>query len=386
MACVGIIAEFNPFHNGHRALLEYAKNQGTVVCAMSGNFVQRGDVAVTDKRLRAQAALLHGADLVLELPLPYAMSTAQNFALGGVSILQAAGCDAILFGSECGDITALQKACDVLQSTAFQERLSAYLKTGMSFAAARDKAADLGDLLSAPNNNLGIEYMLAARRIGLNVRFQTIKRQGAGHHDDTPSGRFASATTLRERLLHGDFEECAPYMPKEMLSLLDPTRIADISRLERAILAVLRTKTLQDLQTLPDLSEGLENKLFSAVSLANSLQELYNTVKVKRYSHARIRRLVLSAFLGLDNAFFGKVPPYARVLGFSRAGERLIRSAADCASVPPVLRTGDIAALSESAQHLFQTECRAADLYALAFEPPGSCGSEWTAKLIKSEC
>ena len=140
MAVVGIIAEFNPFHTGHKYLLDAAKKKGTVVCALSGNFVQRGDVAFSEKRKRAEAALLCGADLVATLPVCWSMSTAQNFALGGVSVLKECGCDTIMFGSECGNVDTLLETADVLESEAFKEELGKELKKGITFAAARQKA------------------------------------------------------------------------------------------------------------------------------------------------------------------------------------------------------------------------------------------------------
>ncbi|MBE6787055.1 MAG: nucleotidyltransferase family protein, partial [Ruminococcaceae bacterium] len=160
MEVLGIIAEFNPLHNGHKYLINEAKKYGAVVCAISGNFVQRGDTAIYEKSLRAKAALLCGADLVVELPVCYSMSTAQNFALGGVSMLDSIGCDSIIFGSECGDIQKLYKTCDILESENFKEKLKIHLQNGVTFAAARQKAAEEcgapQNILDSANNNLGI--------------------------------------------------------------------------------------------------------------------------------------------------------------------------------------------------------------------------------------
>ncbi|MBQ7726784.1 MAG: nucleotidyltransferase family protein, partial [Clostridia bacterium] len=279
-------------------------------------------------------------------------------------------------------------AADVLESRDFQNRLAAALSTGISFAAARDHAADLGGLLKYPNSNLGIEYILAAKRIGANFQFEAFPRRGTGHNADTPdpSLGFASGSYLRGRLLAGDFDACKPYIPTEMLSLLKPEEIADLRRLERAVLTVLRGKSAAQLKRLPDLSEGLENKLFSSISLAKSLDELYNRTKGKRYSHARIRRLVLSAFLGLDSFYFLREPPYTKVLGFSREGEQVLKKAVSDSPFPFLIRTSDCVALSNSAKELFDLELKAADFYALAFEPPKQCGTELTAKLYKTEC
>lgn len=389
LSVTGIIAEFNPLHTGHALLLKKAKERGTVVAVISGNFVQRGDLAILEKRIRARAALICGADLVLELPVAYSMSTAQNFALGGVSALKAAGCDALLFGSESGDIRELTAACEILKAKEFPEKLNAYLATGMTFAAARERAAcDMGlkrGVLSGANNNLAVEYLAAAGNIGADFEFVTLKRQGAGHDSPEVSGGYASASLLRERLLSGDYDFCREYIPENVFSLLEPSNIADIRRIESAVLAVLRTRTLSELKSLPDISEGLENKLFSAIRVATDLKDLYNRVKVKRYTLARIRRLALSAFIGLDSTFFMKPPPYIRVLGFNERGMALLKKKSANSAVPVVTRVSEIKKLSEPALKLFETECRATDLFALALPTPAPCGLEYTSKIIKTE-
>ena len=389
MSVTGIIAEFNPLHTGHALLLERAKERGTVVAVMSGNFVQRGDLAIAEKRVRARAALLSGADLVLELPVAYSMSTAQNFALGGVSALNAVGCDSLIFGSESGDITELAAACEILNTKEFSERLNIHLSTGITFAAARENAAcDLGlkkGVLSGANNNLAVEYMCAAKNIGAYFEFVTLKRQGAGHDSPEVSGGYASASNIRERLLSGDYDFCRSYISESVFSLLQPSNIADIRRIEKAVLAVLRTRTLNELKSLPDISEGIENKLFSAIRVATSLDDLYNRVKVKRYTLARIRRLALSALIGLDSTFFMKQPPYIRVLGFNERGMTLLKERSGNSAIPVVTRVSEIKKLSEPALKLFETECRATDLFALALPTPAPCGLEYTSKIIKTE-
>ena len=185
MACLGIIAEFNPLHSGHNYLIQEARKHGTVVCAISGNFVQRGDTAIFEKQLRTEAALKCGADLVLEMPVCYSMSTAQSFAKAGVSLLNAIGCDTIMFGSETGETGPLLKTAQILESEAFSKKLPIYLEQGLTFAKARQLAAeDLGaqkGILEGANNNLGIEYILAARQINPDIKFKTLKRIGAMH-------------------------------------------------------------------------------------------------------------------------------------------------------------------------------------------------------------
>lgn len=388
MECIGVIAEFNPLHKGHEYLLRQAKEQGTVVCVLSGNFVQRGETALLEKRIRARQALECGADLVLELPVLWSMSTAENFALGGVSILKSIGCGKIIFGSENGDIRALKNSADILLSDKFSKYVGEFLEKGVTFAKARESAAlKCGlktDILSKPNNNLGIEYIKAAKKLNADIEFQTVSRLGA-QHDSKTEDLFVSASLLRERLRLRDFDFCRRYMPEASLNLIDDDNISDIKNIDRAILSVLRTKTLKELKNLPDLSEGVENKLFSSIKLATDLEELYNSLKVKRYTLARIRRLCLNAFIGADNSFFMKEPPYIRVLGFNNKGIALLKKAKNNSKYPVITKVSQINGLGENALKVFETECKATDLFSLSLKKPLPCGLEYTSKIIKSE-
>lgn len=383
MATVGIIAEFNPLHSGHEYLINEAKGLGQVFCVISGNFVQRGDTAIVSKDIRAKSALKLGVDLVAELPVLWSMSTAQNFALGGVSACASLGCDTIIFGSEEGELAPLSEIAQILTSGEFSSLVSEYLKDGISFAFAREKACEkLGGkkgILDKPNNNLGIEYIVAAKRLGANLEFKTVKRRGAGH-DSAEIDTFVSASLLREKLLSGDREFCKNYIREDILNLYETSRLSDIKSLETAILSVLRTKTAADLKKLPDLSEGIENKLYSAIKTATSLDELYNEIKVKRYPLSRVRRLVLSAFLGLDSTYFMKPLPYVRVLGFNKTGEKIIKNAKNTATVPIVTKVSEI-----KDTKVFKAEARATDLYNLSLESPQKCGEEYTRKLITTD-
>lgn len=381
----GVIAEFNPLHKGHEYLLKKAGERGPVVCALSGNFVQRGETAIAEKRIRTKAALISGADLVLELPVLWSMSTAQNFALGAVSVLGFAGCDRIMFGSESGNIEELEKTAEILNSAEYEEKLEARLKTGITFASARQYAAEECGLkkgiLEGANNNLGIEYIASAKKLGMNIEFDTVKRIGAAH-DSREEAEFVSASLIREKLLNGDRAFAEKYMPSGIAELFKESSVSDIKRIERAVLAVLRTKSIEELKKLPDLSEGIENKLWGEIKLAESLDELYNGIKVKRYTLARIRRLVLSAFIGMDNEFFMRPVPFIRVLGMTERGKELLKERVSASCVPLITRIADIKALDSKAQKVFDTESRATDLFGLSLEKPIPCGLEYTAKII----
>ncbi len=387
MSAIGIIAEFNPLHTGHKRIIEYAHTLGdTVICVISGNFVQRGDVAILAKQKRAELALRCGADIVAEMPILWSMSTAQNFALCGVWQLYNLGCDKIIFGSECGDIDALKKVASILDSDGFFTLAAEKAKSGITFAAAREAAAaELGvdtSLLQNPNDNLGIEYILAAKKLKLPIEFCCIKRVGSHDSDEIVDG-FVSASYIRKELKNGNIGYTERFMPLEIKGVLMPDNIADIARLENAILCTLRTRTPDELKRLPDISEGLENKIYFSARVATTLDELYSMIKTKRYTLARIRRLVLSAFLGLDNTFFMTTPPYVRVLGFSQNGASHLKNAQGV--IPLVTRAAQIKQLDADSQKIFDIECRATDIYALALSKPLECGTEQRMKLLKTE-
>ncbi|MDO4607991.1 MAG: nucleotidyltransferase family protein [Clostridia bacterium] len=388
MSAIGIIAEFNPLHTGHKRIIEHAHTlSDTVICVISGNFVQRGDVAIISKQKRAEFALRCGADIVAEMPVLWSMSTAQNFALGGVWQLYNLGCDKIIFGSECGNVDMLIEAADLLNSDGFFDLVTQKARSGITFAAAREAAAgELGintELFKNPNDNLGIEYILAAKKLNLPIEFCCIKRNGAGHDSSEIVDGFVSASYIRDELKKGNIGYTERFMPREIRGIINPDNIADISRLENAILYALRTKTIDELKVLPDISEGLENKILLSARVATSFDELCNMIKTKRYTLARIRRLILSAFLGLDNQFFMRTPPYVRVLGFSQKGAAHLKHAQGV--IPLITRAAQIKLLDIDAQKVFETECRATDIYALCFNPPLECGSEQRMKLLKTE-
>lgn len=388
MGAIGIIAEFNPLHSGHKLLIDTALSSGKpLICALSGNFVQRGDTAIISKTKRAEIALRCGVDIVAELPVLWSMSTAQNFSIGGVSQLYALGCDEIVFGSECGDIQKLCKAADILSSKDFKESISKYIKDGVTFAVARESAAlDLGvdkDILKGANNNLGIEYICAAKKIGANIDFKTIKRVGA-HHDSLENNKdYVSSSLIREKIKIGDYGFAEKFMPIPARGILHKEIISDIKRLDTAILSHLRRKEKIDFENLPDLSEGLENKLYFSIRTAETFEELCESIKSKRYTLARIRRLVLSAFLDFDNTFFLKEPPYVRILGFSQNGADHLSQLQPFK--PIITRASQIKKLDNLSQKVFKTECTATDLYGLSLNSKSQCGNEYTGKFLKKE-
>ena len=375
MHTIGIISEYNPFHSGHRYQLdEVRKTFGedcAIVCAMSGNWVQRGDAAITDKWARAEMALHGGADLVLEIPTLWAASSAETFARGGVSNLDATGLvDTLCFGSEAGQVEPLQAVVDCLDSPLWRNRLRHHLDKGLSFPAARHKATsdligDQADCLRHPNTNLGIEYLRAMKAVGASMEAYTLRREGAAH-DDARDGEqtHVSASHLRARFAAHDPKPMPPPMraEDEIEVRADP---AFLTECERAILAKLRTMEPEDLAKLPDCSEGLCDRLYAAARQARSLEELYDLTKTKRYTHARIRRMVLWAFLGLTEADRPVALPYLRVVGFTEQGQLLLKKMKKTASLPILVKPAHASKLSPEAQRIFQLEARCTGMYDL---------------------
>ncbi len=375
MRTIGIISEYNPFHSGHRYQLEALRktfgDDCAIVCAMSGNWVQRGDAAIADKWSRTRMALRGGADLVLDLPTLWAAASAEPFARGGVSLLDATGVvDTLCFGSEGGQLAPLQAAAEVLESPAWQEALREHLGKGLSFPAARQKAAEdlLGEAaacLRHPNNNLGVEYLRAMRQLERPMTPYTIPRLGAAHDDrQAADGEHVSASYLREQLLHGDGASLSPYLaPEDALALrADPAALAFCTK---GVLARLRAMEEAAFDLLPDSGEGLGRKLFQAVQAADDLESVYRLTKSKRYTHARIRRLVLWAFLGLTEADRPAAPPYLRVLGFSPRGQGLLKQMKTTARLPVLVKPAHAARLAPEARRVFALEARCTRMYDL---------------------
>ena len=385
METAGIVAEYNPFHRGHAwHIAETRRRLGgdaPVVCVMSGHWVQRGECALADKWLRAALALDRGADLVVELPTPWAMASAESFARGAVSLLAATGVvDVLSFGSETGELAPLEEAAAALDAPDYPERLRAALGRGLSFPAARQEAAGAA-CLSAPNNNLGVEYLRSLRALGSTIRPLTVPRQGVGH-DGPAAGGFASASELRRLLRAGRGEEAAPYLTAPWSG-----ELADMQHIERAVLARLRTMGEGDWAALPDGggAEGLPARLVKAAREAVSLEDFYARAKTRRYPHARLRRLALAAFLGLRAAERPAAPPYVRVLGLGGRGRALLRRMKDTCPLPVIVKPAQARELDGPARTLFESEARYTDLYGLCFPAPRPCGAEWIHSPVVGE-
>jgi predicted nucleotidyltransferase len=324
----GIVCEYNPLHLGHKKQMDFLHAQGySVVCAMSGNFVQRGYPSIFDKIRRAEAAVKCGADLVVELPLPYALSSAEGFAAGGVEILSKV-CDTLCFGAEDADSKKLMQTAQALLSEEFSQKLRPQLDAGLSFPAARAKAlADMGmdtAILDKPNNILAVEYCKAILAQGSAMDILPIYR-GGSYHDDTPDAENPSATSLRNLLENG--ENWRAFVPEAAISCFENAPIHSLKNGEKAILYRLRTMTDAEFEALPYGSEGLWRKLMHASRECNTLDEIITSTKSKRYTRTRIDRMIMCAVLGIDRELLTAPVPYARVLAFTDRGRGILKEA-----------------------------------------------------------
>lgn len=388
LAAAGIVCEYNPFHRYHADHIRRTKQMcdGPVICVMSGNFVQRGEAAMFSKHSRAEATVRCGADLVLELPLPWAISSAEAFASGGVSILAATGvCSHISFGSECGDIDTLQKTADCLCSDEIDEQIKAELQRGISYASARQTAASriLGrdaDVLSSPNDILAIEYLKAINRGGHALRPIVIKREGVQHDGENEENLSASA--LRRLIKNG--ERPWQHIPDDAAKIFE-TELncgrapVTLSAMENAMLARLRTMSENDYLDLPGSSEGLHLRLMRYARTKCTLDEIITATKTKRYAMSRIRRMLMCAYLGIRAEDSSGTPPYIRVLAFNSEGQRLLKQMRTSAQLPVIIRPADTRKLGGEAERMMQLEASATDLYTLARPEAAqrAGGEEW---------
>ena len=383
MAICGVIAEYNPFHNGHAFHLAQARaltGSQAVVCVMSGHFVQRGEAAVFAKQARVRMALLNGADMVLELPVPYATAGAERFASAAVEILEACGMvDSLCFGSESGDLQALDAAADALasESPLFQTQLRAALAEGVSFPTARSFAS--GGAVDMPNDILGVEYLKAIKRQSSRLTPVIVTRRGAGYHDNHIEGALASATSIRQamRKLDGDTAIWKAAMPlsaaelaqEECAARRGPVATDDLSQ---AFLYALRTTPPEALARRADVSEGLENRILRCAEDWPLWSAIVGAVKTKRYTYTRIQRAMLHILLQIDAVDCAARVPYIRVLGFRRSAEHLVRRLCAAASLPVITNLKHAHyAPNDAVSRVLHQELRAAEIYRMAVQARG---------------
>ncbi len=391
MAVIGIVGEFNPFHLGHYEHLRLSRAQvggsAPVVCVMSGDFVQRGAPAAYDKHVRARAAAEAGADLVFELPLPWAVASAERFAMGAVGLLNSLGAVTHLsFGSEAGDLAPLTALASAAAEPENIEKIKTRMEGGMSFAAARESVlhetvGDSARLLQRPNNILAVEYIKALRALGSAMVPMTTHRADS-EHDVFSGGPVRSAAQLRSMLEAG--EDITPYVPEAMGRLVARDMAQGrgpviVERLEQGLMARLRSLGQADYEALPDATEGLGNRLYKAVRTEGSIDAILSVVKTKRYPLSRLRRLVVCAALGVRAGMAEGTPPYARLLASTARGRELLRGINEASAVPVVTKPAAAKELPGPALDIFELTAAARDFYVLGYEAAEERrgGSDW---------
>lgn len=369
MKTVGIICEYNPLHLGHKKQLDLIRSQhpgASVVCLMSGNFVQRGKPAIVDKSVRAKAAVLCGADLVLELPVTASLSSAEGFASEGVRILSSL-CDSLCFGAETGDQDSLMTTARALLSPEFSLSLRENLDKGLSFPAARQAALEqlgVASTVSSPNDILATEYCKAILQQESSLVPMVIRRLGS-YHDDHPHSDNPSATAVRKLMLESGM--WLDYVPEEAKECFRDAALHTMAAGERAVLTKLRTMRDEEFEALPHRSEGLWRKFMHNSRRFANLEDILTATKSKRYTRTRLDRMAMCAFLGITEGSLSSPAPYVRVLAFNDKGRSLLRRHKESF---PFLNAGDRV---DDPYQLLEDRC--GDLYGLfaldAPEPPG---------------
>ena len=381
MRVVGVIAEYNPFHLGHAHHLAQARrltNADAVVVVMSSVFTQRGDAALLSPADRARMALSDGADAVFALPAAWAVRDAEHFALDGVSILSGLGCDAISFGTESTDLTALQTAAQLLESPdeAFSAAVRTRMDAGQPYPAALSAAMDAvlpgcGALLANPNSTLAVCYLRALLRLKATMEVVPVQRVG-GYHDSALGNALPSATALRGAILRGDWTRVQAAMPEEAYRILRQAaadgRLHRPEALDSALLYRLRTMSTVEYAALPDASEGIENRLAASVETARAREDLLQSAKTRRYPYARLSRMATHALLDMtDEALRAEpFPQAAWLLGFRRDKRELFTHFREHGTLPILGKAADL----DRSTPWFAAECRAYDIWSLGANQP----------------
>ena len=392
MNIIGLVCEYNPFHKGHAWQIEASREalgeDSVIVCAMSGDYVQRGEAAIFSKFARAEAACRCGADLVFELPLPWAISSAEGFARGAVSMLAGLGCNYLSFGSEHGSLDMLEQlACRLNRKNIIEEIKQLMDKEPrLSFAAARQQllAGQLGEaaaLLEKPNNILAVEYLKAIKQLNLSLRPFTLERRGSGH-DQPGEGELRSASELRDMLRLGkDPSEHIPEAAMEVFrrELQQGRSALDEDRRELALMSRLRMLEENSYLSRPDGGDGAGRRLYSAVKTAGSLEEILKLTAARRIPLARVRRMCLCAALGVEKGLADGIPPYARLLAANEKGRRYLRDIDNKTTIYVVTKPAHVKYLGPQACNLFALGASAHDMFTLLYasQKDRFAGQDW---------
>lgn len=403
---LGIIAEYNPFHNGHLLHLTKSKEETGAeysICIMSGNFVQRGNTSIVNKWVKTEMALKCGIDLVLELPTVYSISSAENFAEGAIKLLNSLKIvDTVSFGSENSDIDILNRISGILyeEPKQYVEFLNEELKKGLSFPKSRENAILLylndqkySNILNQPNNTLAIEYLKALKKYKSHIKPIAIKREKAFYNSNCIVDEYASATAIRNMIVNNQFNDIRKVMPRLAYDLLmqeieNKQYVIDISKFEKEILYSIRRLSTADLKKFPEITEGLENAIKNAANSCNTLVELINIIKSKRYTQTRIQRILLYILLNItkkDMYISRKTVPYARILGYSPKGKELISEIYN--ANPKITLITSVKNFFDSSnnktyKYMLSKDILATNIYTLAYKNDSIANLDYTKRII----
>lgn len=403
---LGIIAEYNPLHNGHLYHIAQSKrltNADFTICIMSGNFVQRGDCSIVNKWTKTEMALLNGIDLVVELPTVYATSSAENFAEGSIKLLNSIGIvDTLSFGTETDDIDYLNKIASILftEPKEYKALLNIELRKGLSYPKARENAllmylrdTSYSNIISKPNNILAIEYLKALRKTKSTITPISIKREKVYYNDKCIVDEFASSTAIRDLIKCNKFNDIRRVMPRNSYYLLKEEYkkgnfVTDISKYEKEILYSLRKLTSSEIAEYPDVSEGLQYAIKNAANSCNNLYDLINILKSKRYTQTRIQRILLHILLNIktkDILLSKKTTPYIRILGFNNNGQSLLAEITRRSPKASIITSVKKFVDSEPAKpirDMLDRDIFATNVYTLGYEYDSWANLDYTNKLI----
>ncbi len=386
----GIVCEYNPFHNGHLYHIEKTKAAGVdaVVCVMSGNFVQRGECAIIDKWQRARLAVLGGADVVLDLPVPWAMASAENFARGSISLLSSFGIDVLSFGSETENEELLHLCANATEAEKVASLLKEYMSQGLNYPAALCESVgkifgeDAKRIISSPNSTLAAEYIRQLKNSSPECRILPIKRTGTDHDSDSVVENFASASKIRD-MINEDFSALVPAFTSEILAEnIKNGTVHALKYAERAILSSLRETPKEEYSLYVTDDSGLVSRIYESARTSATLDELYENAKSKNYTHARVRREVLNIYLKIPKDMGKKTPSYIKILAVNERGLQLLSQAKKNSAVPIITKHSDTASLSDFGKKVYQLQCSATDKFALMCQSVRPCGMEQKNSMI----
>lgn len=404
---LGIIAEYNPFHNGHLYQIEEAKKQtgaDYVIAIMSGNFTQRGNTSLVNKWVKANMALQNAVDIVIELPTIYSISSAENFAEGAIKILDSLKVvDTLCFGTETADFAALNNIANVLynEPKEYISMLNHELGKGVSYPKARESALMMylndikryANILSGSNNILAIEYLKALKKLKSDMKPYSIQRKKVYYNDEKIVDEFASSTAIRKLVAREEYDEIRKVVPTDSYMLLKEeikrgNIVIDIVKFEKEILYELRSMSLSEIAQLPDVSEGLEHTIKKAVDSCNNIIDLINIVKSKRYTQTRIQRILLYALLRItkkDMANAKKITPYTRILGFNKKGKQLLSDICRInkkINIITSVKKFESTNINKTLSQMLEKDIYASNIYTLGYEYDSWSNLDYTNKLI----